>query len=161
MSVTPAIYAYCTPFEPKNKLYLSKPCKAIDTLTKLKSIAVAIAACFIAFGAHAQVGLITLPKAGSAGKVTVIPEQFKTIYDGYRGWKTEYPQIDYSNSISNWAYKTKRDFSAVIIGAARNWLFMQTEERFTTLVNANTSDIKAIFGDIYLASGVHIVFSTP
>jgi len=116
---------------------------------------------FFSAKAQAQTAPTNGTKASTAAKVIVVPEQFKSIFDNYRGWTTRYPNIDYSNSISNWAYKTKQDISATVMAATRNWLFMQTEERFAALASANSGEIKAVFGTIYLASGVHLVFSTP
>jgi|GEM_PF-5122475 len=115
----------------------------------------------IAFAASASAQSVQpTPKAKTSPAVQ-LPEQFKTIFDGYRGWRTAYPQISYSNSISNWALRAHELATSTVRAAARNWLFMQTEERFAALVSANSSEIKSVFGTIYLASGVHLVFSTP
>jgi len=126
-------------------------------------IATALAFVFISFGLGAASAQTTLerPVVGQSAKPVEAPSQFLAILGAYQGWVPNTAGRFDAYSIRNFALRARLVYTPTLLAAARNWLFLQTEERFLGLAATYGGLVKAIFGDLYLARGIHVVFSVP
>lgn len=90
-----------------------------------------------------------------------IPPQFNVLVEAYRDWKPEYTEEPFANSVFNWANRAFEvvDYKRVLVSAARNWLFMRSEQSFKNLVAAYKTEAQELFGTIYLSRAMQTVFS--
>ncbi len=98
-------------------------------------------------------------QAQDKGKITGMPAQFAAMIDIYRGWKPAHTEEPFANSIYNWGTHVRYEFDSLKRDALRNWVFTRPEGIFRSLATGNAETLKQVFGTVFLARGVGIVFT--
>ncbi len=97
-------------------------------------------------------------KAPVAAK-SLVPAEYMTLFNSYRGWVPETKEEPFANSLMNWALHAQIEVKAFGVAAIRNWLFTRSEARINELVREHETDIKSMFGSMFNKRGMHLVFS--
>jgi len=100
-------------------------------------------------------------KSVSVAKAIDVPLEYKTLFDSYRGWKSESESIDsyFANSLENWAIHALNEVGRNGIAAIRNWLFTRGEDRIRQLATGYKEDLVSMFGKQFNLRGMHVVFA--